>query len=107
MKTATLMQVTNRETHRELSTEMYFRPAQNAMKNFTAFDVTARISGESDDLDLCEELFDLTNNPSRQFERPAVPYSMSVGDVVVVLDESDNISVVKNYVCCSHGWERI
>lgn len=107
MKTATLMQVTDRLTHQSLSTEMYFNPAANAKKNFTAFDVTARISGEGDDHDLCDELFDLTNNPYRQHERPNVPYSMSVGDVVVVNDEDDHITVTKVYVCCRDGWERI
>ena len=107
MKTATLMQVTDRWTHRELSAEMYFNPTENAKKNFAAFDMTARISMEEvegvDDLYLCEELFDLTNNPYRQHERPKVPYSMSVGDVVVVGDDEG----ARIYVCCRDGWEQI
>ena len=46
-----------------------------------------------------EEVFDLTNNPSRQDEREAVygrGRSVSVGDIV----EVDGV----NYLCASVGW---
>lgn len=47
-----------------------------------------------------EEMFDLTNNPSRQGERE-VKYgrlrSVSTGDIVTV----DGV----DYLCCSMGWE--
>jgi len=47
-----------------------------------------------------EEVFDITNNPSRQDEREQVygkGRSVSVGDIVVVGDEM--------YLCKSIGWE--
>lgn len=46
-----------------------------------------------------EELFDLTNNPSRQEERERVygrGRSISVGDIVSVEDQ--------DYLCASEGW---
>jgi hypothetical protein len=49
-----------------------------------------------------EEVFDLTNNPSRQDEREEVygrGRSLSTGDVVVVGDEQ--------WVCMSCGWAKI
>ena len=49
-----------------------------------------------------EEMFDLSNNPSRDAERSEKwgPYrSLSVGDVVHVNDES--------YLCCSMGWTKL
>jgi hypothetical protein len=49
-----------------------------------------------------EEMFDLSNNPSRQEERDLVwgryP-SLSVGDVVHVDNES--------FLCCSVGWKKL
>lgn len=48
---------------------------------------------------VAEEVFDLTNNPSRQQEREAVYghyRSVSVGDIVNV-DGQD-------WLCCSEGW---
>ena len=49
-----------------------------------------------------EEMFDLTNNPSRQDERE-LKYgrhrSVSVGDIV-------NVDGVM-YVCCTMGWEKL
>jgi len=51
---------------------------------------------------VAEEVFDLTNNPSRQDEREELYgrfRSVSVGDIVNV-DGAD-------YLCCSQGWWRI
>ena len=51
---------------------------------------------------VAEEVFDLTNNPSRQAEREELYgrfRSVSVGDIVNV-DGAD-------YLCCSQGWWRI
>jgi hypothetical protein len=51
---------------------------------------------------VAEEVFDLTNNPSRQDEREELygrSRSVSVGDIVNV-DGAD-------YLCCSQGWWRI
>lgn len=50
----------------------------------------------------CEEVFDLSNNPSRQEERDlrwGRNRSLSVGDVVNVDGES--------YLCCSIGWTKL
>lgn len=53
--------------------------------------------------DVAEEIFDLTNNPSRQDERDELYdrryRSVSVGDVVVVDGE--------RFLCASMGWERL
>ena len=52
---------------------------------------------------VAEEIFDLTNNPSRQDERDELYgrryRSVSVGDVVVVDGE--------RFLCASMGWERL
>ena len=57
------------------------------------------LEGES----AAEEIFDLTNNPSRQDERDELYgrryRSVSVGDVVVVDGE--------RFLCASMGWERL
>lgn len=58
--------------------------------------MTTWMAGE----DAAEELFDLTNNPSRQDERIRCygnGRSVSVGDIVCV----DGV----DYVCASTGWE--
>ena len=52
--------------------------------------------------DAAEELFDLTNNPSRYEEcvaRCGKTRSLSVGDIVYV----DHLT----FVCCSFGWKEI
>ena len=49
--------------------------------------------------EIADEVFDLTNNPSRQDERVAAygkGRSLSVGDIVEIDDEM--------WVCCSFGW---
>lgn len=49
-----------------------------------------------------EEMFDLSNNPSRVSERAEKwgnYRSLSVGDVVFVDDES--------WLCCSFGWKKL
>lgn len=56
-------------------------------------------ASEMSNEECAEEMFDLTNNPSRQDEREAIygnSRSLSVGDVV----EVDGV----NLVCCSIGW---
>lgn len=52
--------------------------------------------------DAAEEVFDLTNNPSRQGDRESLYgryRSVSVGDII----EVDGVS----FVCCPYGWETI
>ena len=49
--------------------------------------------------DACEEMFDMTNNPGRQYEREKYygrGRSVSVGDIV----EVDGV----NYLCANIGW---
>jgi hypothetical protein len=53
-------------------------------------------------MDVAEEVFDLTNNPSRQEEREELYgrfRSVSVGDIVNV-DGTD-------WLCCKQGWWRM
>lgn len=52
--------------------------------------------------DVAEEMFGLTNNPSRDADSTLAELgdrSVNVGDIV----EVDNV----NYLCCSIGWVRI
>lgn len=52
---------------------------------------------------IADEVFDLTNNPSRQEERDELygnhRRSLSVGDIVAVGGEA--------LLCCSFGWQRV
>lgn len=51
---------------------------------------------------ICEEVFDLTNNPSRQDEREegyGTGKSLSVGDIVEINDVA--------YLCDSMGWVKL
>jgi hypothetical protein len=55
-----------------------------------------------DGQDAADEVFDLTNNPSRQEEceeKYGCGRSLSVGDIVVVGEEQ--------WLCMSHGWKKI
>lgn len=85
--------------------DAFFSPAslisnQNAY-NEMPIDLGA-LDGDLGPLDICEEVFDLTNNPGRQKER-LLAYgrgrSVSVGDLVSV----DNVF----YLCKSVGWEAV
>lgn len=78
----------------------YGNTKQTALENlgrYTALPVmTTWMAGEA----AAEELFDLTNNPSRQDERERCygrGRSLSVGDIV-------NVDGV-DYLCASFGWE--
>ena len=58
------------------------------------------VNGDSEDA--AEEVFDLTNNPSRQEERERVygrGRSLSTGDIVVVGEEQ--------WLCMSFGWAEL
>ena len=58
------------------------------------------VNGDSEDA--AQEVFDLTNNPSRHDERQekyGTGRSLSVGDIVVVGEEQ--------WLCCSIGWQSI
>ena len=70
----------------------------NERYNITNIMVDFHVEGEK----AAEEMFDLTNNPSRQAER-SVRYgrgrSISVGDIV----EVDKVL----YVCRPRGWEKV
>ena len=62
------------------------------------FAVPCELVGEA----AAEEMFDLSNNPSREDEREAKwgrHRSLSVGDVVHVDGES--------FICASFGWEKL
>ena len=58
------------------------------------------VNGDSEDA--ADEVFDLTNNPSRgdeRFEKYGIGRSLSVGDIVVVGEEQ--------WLCCSFGWKEL
>lgn len=58
---------------------------------------------------VAEEMFDLTNNPSRQDERELAygrHRSVSVGDIVEVEDRDDPETVTA-WLCMSSGWHRL
>ena len=60
---------------------------------------SAMFTVNGDSKDAAEEVFDLTNNPSRQDEREQVygnGRSLSTGDIVIVCEEQ--------WLCKSFGW---
>ena len=73
-----------------------------AIKEGLYTEESALFTVNGDSMDAADEVFDLTNNPSRQEERERVyghGRSLSVGDIVVVGEEQ--------WVCCSFGWQEI
>jgi hypothetical protein len=57
--------------------------------------------------DAADEVFDLTNNPSRQPDRESVygfGRSLSVGDIVEVYNPDFSI---EQWLCCSFGWKEL
>jgi hypothetical protein len=84
--------------------EFYFRKDQEATARSLKKDGWYRVQGSMgvpgmEGMDVAEEVFDLTNNPSRQDEREELygrDRSVSVGDIVNV-DGTD-------YLCASMGW---
>jgi hypothetical protein len=87
--------------------EFYFRKNQEATARSLLKDGWYRVQGTMgvpgmDGEAVAEEVFDLTNNPSREEERQALygnSRSVSVGDIVNV-DGAD-------WLCCKQGWWRM
>lgn len=86
--------------------EFYFRPNQEQTARSLLKDGWYRAAGEFAVMgtgeDAAEEVFDLTNNPSRQDEREQLygrQRSLSVGDIV----EADG----RKWLCCSTGWRAL
>ena len=86
--------------------EFYFRPDQVATARSLLETGQYRVACEcymaQEGSDAAEEMFDVTNNPSRGAERVRLfesQRSVSVGDVVVVNGMP--------YLCASMGWEMI
>ena len=79
------------------------RGAENvALANYKSYEIRPCFLVDAEGEDAAEEVFDLTNNPSRQDER-VEKYgrgrSISVGDIV----EVDDI----NYLCTPSGWLKL
>ena len=87
--------------------EFYFRKNQEATARSLLKDGWYRVQGTMgvpgmDGQAVAEEVFDLTNNPSREEEREALygnSRSVSVGDIV-------NVDGV-DWLCCKQGWWRM
>lgn len=87
--------------------EFYFRPNQEQTARSLQKDGWYRVQGSMgvpglEGEAVAEEVFDLTNNPSRQDEREQLygrHRSVSVGDIV-------NVDGV-DWLCCSQGWWRM
>lgn len=84
----------------EVQLELYRKNTLSLAKQYLSqYTESVEFELEGSDEDLAEEMFDLTNNPSRQQER-IEKYgngkSLSVGDLVSV-DE-------RIYLCDSFGW---
>jgi predicted transcriptional regulator len=89
---------------RELMGQWYFtKDAQSlALQHLNQYTTMPAIQVAETGQDAAEEMFDLTNNPSRQRERLTLygnHRSLSVGDIVQV----DNT----RYLCLSQGWSTI
>jgi hypothetical protein len=66
------------------------------------FLILPRMDTKQEGLNAAEEMFDLTNNPSRELERLqryGNGRSVSSGDIV----EVDGV----DYLCCSIGWKKL
>ena len=66
------------------------------------YKVAGTMAVDAEGEDVAEEVFDITNNPSRQDEREELYgkfRSVSVGDIVCV-DGDD-------WLCCSQGWWKL
>lgn len=89
--------------------EFYFRGEQEQTARSLLKDGRYRVQGtmavpgvRGVGKEIAEEIFDLTNNPSRQEEREELygrGRSVSVGDIISVDGE--------NWLCCSMGWARL
>ena len=88
----------------EFMSDFYFakNPVSLAKKNLASYKSVAQINVEMCGRKAADEMFDLTNNPSRQDERE-VCYgrgrSLSVGDIVCV----DGV----DYLCDKFGWREV
>ena len=86
--------------------EFYFRPDQVATARSLLATGQYRMASECymalEGTDAAEEMFDVTNNPSRGAERVRVfesQRSLSVGDIV----EVNGVP----FLCASEGWEQL
>lgn len=99
--------VTIKLVNEQFMGEFYFRKDQSATARSLLKDGWYHVYGTMGVPDLkgeaaAEEVFDLTNNPSREAERDYLygsGRSVSVGDIVNV-DGDD-------WLCCSQGWWRL
>jgi hypothetical protein len=99
-------QVKVRLVNEQFMGEFYFRPDQEATARSLLASGQYREACEcymaKEGSDAAEEMFDLTNNPSRQAERVRVfesQRSVSVGDIV----EVNGVA----YLCASMGWTEL
>lgn len=82
-------------------TENVVQLAKNLMESGDYVDI-GTLSVEQKGYAAAEEMFNLTNNPSRQEERKRLygeHRSLSVGDIVIVDGRA--------YLCTSNGWEKV
>ena len=99
--------VTIKLVNEQFMGEFYFRKNQEATARSLLKDGWYRVQGTMgvpgmDGEAVAEEVFDLTNNPSREEERQALygnSRSVSVGDIV-------NVDGV-DWLCASVGWQRV
>jgi hypothetical protein len=90
----------------ELMGEFYFKkdPVALAQRLFRegCYTAVGEFAVQGQEQDAAEEVFDLTNNPSRQEEREQLygrGRSVSVGDIIQVEDEF--------FLCASMGWKSL
>ena len=85
------------------------RAAITGLREQYSDQIPIKLDGEfADEEAVCEEIFDLTNNPQRQEERTEKygrGRSVSVGDIVGVDNEKSGITTF--YVCAPSGWVKI
>ncbi len=98
-------------THFRNSVDFYGDVQVAVTKNRDLYSDPDPITLEGDFVDdeaVCEEIFDLTNNPYRQEERAEIygrGRSVSVGDIVGV--DNDETGVTTFYVCAPSGWATV
>ena len=85
-----------------LMSDFYISPnqVQLALTNLDKYEESVEFSMDGNPENIAEELFDITNNPSRIIERERIhgrKRSLSMGDVVCVNGQ--------DYLCVSVGWK--
>ena len=101
--------LTEVEIHLNTDPEHRFTMREDAHREFALWYTTDK-SGES----AAEEAFHISNAPEELLSAREKDIkvrwkgrSLSVGDIVIVAECSDNVLNQTHYLCCSNGWKQL